>query len=822
MTRLTIVHRLWPAAGAAMVALLLCGTAQAENPADRSGDTQEAMASHFLTAPEAVPPQMQLVQIFVNGVDAGLQQIIVSSGTVALPAATVAALRIAGIAGDPLVLSGRADIGSQFDEAKSVLNLTVPIAMLGPNRLDFGPEGRDLALSPETWGAYVNYDVNARRGFGGTTNGTGTIGAGAGLQWGGLFDLNAMMPDFIGHNSWAYDSARSGGQPLVRLDSNLTWRPAWLDLAAVAGDLISDVPISVPAARSYRFGGFQIGTDHSGTPSWTSLPVPSVSGTAQAQSSIDVFINGQRQFQTRTSGGPFSLVLPPGAAGSPTSVVVTDVTGRNIILPLEVAPVDARLLRGGTFLWSAGAGAPRFSYGSASADYLVQPYGFANARYGVADNLAVSLHSEAGRRLMELEAGSDFAATPWLSTHTSIAGSRSDRGAGAFATAGLTLRGPWGLSFDGLGSRSLGNFDDVVSVSGRTYAAKHAINPLATLPAQASVSGRVSWQATPNFSLASSFQQSWYKGTPQIGFASLTANYRIGDVPTFVNLSRTMGRQSATTIVFGVSFTFGGDIQASATSGYGTGTAPDGRLSGGVFASQPLREAPGDIGWQVSAQRQPGGVYADAAAEIRTGYGIPGVEVNSFAGQTTAYAKARGSVGLIEWHPFIADPVRGGLILADGGAPGMPVQLNGYNKGYTSFDGKLAIPDAIPGAPQRVAIDTTRLPLDLIASDTDKSVVVRRGGATVAGFAAQSTATSAIVLVTVGGKPPPIGSTLASATSSAPIDRRGQAYLPSLDKGETLTVEFADGGSCKVRSEFDGKGSATRKIGPFACTGEHP
>src|SRR5204862_11000 len=259
----------------------------------------------------------------------------------------------------------------------------------------------------------------------------------------------------------------------------------------------------------------------------------------------DVFINGQRQLQTKPSGGPFSLVLPPGAAGSPTSVVVTDVTGRNIILPLEVAPVDARLLRGGTFLWSAGAGAPRFSYGSLSADYLVQPYGFANARYGVADSLALSLHSEGGRRLMEGEAGSDFAATPWLSSHTSLAGSRSDRGAGAFASAGLTLRGPCGLSFDGQGSRGIGRSDEVVPVSG---------------------------------------------------------------------------------------------------------------------------------------QKQPGGTYADAAAEIRTGYGIPGVEVNSFAGQTTAYAKARGSVGLLEWHPFISDPVRGGLILADGGAPGMPVQLNGYNK----------------------------------------------------------------------------------------------------------------------------------------------
>jgi hypothetical protein len=174
MTRPTIAHRVWRRACATAVALLLCGAAQAENPAA----TQEALASHFRTAPEAVPPQMQLVQIFVNGVDAGLNQIIVSSGSVSLPAATVAALRIAGIAGDPLVLTGRADIGSELDEAKSVLNLTVPIAMLGPNRLDLGPEGRDLALSPETWGAYVNYDVNARRGFGGTTNGTGTIGAG--------------------------------------------------------------------------------------------------------------------------------------------------------------------------------------------------------------------------------------------------------------------------------------------------------------------------------------------------------------------------------------------------------------------------------------------------------------------------------------------------------------------------------------------------------------------------------------------------------------------------------------------------------------------
>jgi outer membrane usher protein len=800
-------RKLGRSTSAILIVLLLCGAAQPNTPTEG----QAGLASHFRTAPEAISPQVQLVQIFVNGVDAGFHQIIVAAGSISLPAATIAALRIASVSGDTLVLTGRADIASQFDEAKSVLNLTVPISMLGPSQLNLLPGG-ELTLSPETWGTYVNYDMNMRRAFGGPTTGPG-----AGLRWGGLFDLNGLGPDLIGHNSWAYDSGRSSGQRSVRLDTNLTWRPASLDLATTAGDLISDVPLSLPAARPYRFGGVEIGTDHSGSPSWTGLPVPSVSGTAQAQSSIDVYINGQRQFQTRTSGGPFSLVLPPGAAGSPTSIVVTDVTGRNIVLPLQVQPVDVRLLREGTFLWSVGAGAPRFSYGSLSWDYLLQPYGFANARYGVTDGLAVSLHSEGGRRLAELEAGADFAATSWLSTHSSIAGSRSDRGNGSFASAGLSIRAPWQLSFDSMISRSIGPFDDVVSASGRSYDIKHGISPLSTLPPKSSISGRITWQPTPAFSLTSSYQQTSYIGSPRIGLASLSASYRIGDVPTFVTLSRTTGRQNSMAVIFGVSFTFGGDIQTTATGGYETGTGPGSRISGGFSAAKPLREEVGDIGWQATAQRQPSGIYADAAAEVRTGYGIPGVEVNSFAGQTTGYVKARGSLGFVEWHPFVGDPVTGGLVLADGGAPGMPIQLNGYDKGKTSFDGKLLIPDAIPGAQQRVAIDTSRLPLNLIPSDTDKSVVVRRGGATVAGFGAQSADTSAIVLVTVDGKPPPIGSNLVAATSSAPIDRKGQAYLPSLARDEVLTVEFADGGSCKVHTTFDGQGGVTRKIGPFAC-----
>src|SRR4029077_4339273 len=97
------------------------------------------------------------------------------------------------------------------------------------------------------------------------------------------FDINGLGPDLLGHGSWAYDTTRTP-QPLVRLDSNLTWRPASLSIAATAGDSVSITQLALPGGRPYRFGGVQVGTDFGGTPSWTSLPIPSMAGTAQAQS----------------------------------------------------------------------------------------------------------------------------------------------------------------------------------------------------------------------------------------------------------------------------------------------------------------------------------------------------------------------------------------------------------------------------------------------------------------------------------------------------------------------------------------------------------
>ncbi len=145
----------------------------ATNPAWAAATApDDDLASRFVTAPETAPDQQQLVEIEVNGVDFGIQPIRVSHGKVTLPPATVTALRIAGRPGQSLELTQASGITSRFNEARATLALTVPVGKLTAQR--FAPEGDEAAvrLSPETWGVYVNYDVNLRHTLGSGSAGT--------------------------------------------------------------------------------------------------------------------------------------------------------------------------------------------------------------------------------------------------------------------------------------------------------------------------------------------------------------------------------------------------------------------------------------------------------------------------------------------------------------------------------------------------------------------------------------------------------------------------------------------------------------------------
>ena len=135
------------------------------------------LASHFTTAPEVAPDQRQLVQVEVNGVSLGNHLIRVSNGKIALPPETLRALGITGDSGDLLDLLPESGITYRFDERQGQLSLVVPVAKLTSQRFAPDVSATQVTISPETWGAYVNYDMNLRHELGASTS---TLSAGFG------------------------------------------------------------------------------------------------------------------------------------------------------------------------------------------------------------------------------------------------------------------------------------------------------------------------------------------------------------------------------------------------------------------------------------------------------------------------------------------------------------------------------------------------------------------------------------------------------------------------------------------------------------------
>jgi outer membrane usher protein len=746
----------------------------------------------------------RVVAVTLNGVPAGSHPVPLAGAEVLLPPETAAALRLGR---GPRRLSEVRSARWSLDSAVGTLVITVDPTVLSPVRLDAGRTTPDLRLSPETWGAYANYFLNARQRIGDTP--------GRATAWGGLVDINVFAPDLYGFSRWSYDSERIQVGGPVRLDSAVGWRPLERDVRVQIGDAVSSGLTSIPGGRPYRFLGAQVGTDFSARPGFSTLPVPTIGGSALAQSTIDIFINGQRAGQVQSPGGAFSVPIPQ--AGRGTSVIVTDVTGRTTFIPLEVPRVDPGVIREGLTLWTAAAGLARFNYGTLSSDYGSDPYGYASVRHGLTDRLTLNMGAEGGRNVQVGGLGANTLLTPWLALSGGAAVSRSARGTGQAARLALTLAGPWNLTFDARGSFTFGAFDDVVSVSLRNRVYRRGTNQFDNRPPESEYGLRLGWQFSSDLMVAGSFQRTTFAGERPIGFYSANLNWRpTPSIPVFFNLSRTTGARPETTFIAGVSFVLGGGVNVSAAAG-SDWVQRDQEPSAGVSAIRPLGQENGDSGWRLSANRVRGSLYVDGEAEVRTGSGIPGVAFTNVQGRSTAYVLGRGSVGIVGGHAFFADPVQSGVAVAEVGAPGVPVQVNGWYRGRTGSGGKRAIVDVVPDAPTRVALDTANMPTNVIAGETDRRAIVRRGGGTVVRFNSRQSDLSATVTIRLSGAPPPFGSMIVGAGGEAPLDREGGAFLPEIGRNETLTVLLPGGLSCRVQTSFNGRGGLSVRIGPFEC-----
>ncbi len=765
--------------------------------------TRISLAQLLAPAPTVDSDGQLVLDVTLNGVAMGPMTFFTANGRLLLPPTTAQDLRVRLNGPAPVPLDEIAGAHYSIRRQQGEIDIELPPAALTLQSLY--PLAGEVAqtLSAETGGAYLDYDLNARH-----VRADGDAPA----TYGGFVSLHAFAPNLVASSSWSFDSVGYGpaGTAPVRLDTTVTYRPADRETSVSVGDLVSTPAAS---ARPFRFTGVLIGSDHSAQPGWSPVPLPSITGTAQPTSSLDLYVNGIRSAQLTTTGGPFNLMLPAGLNSAGARLVVTDVTGRVVEIPFRTPRFNLDLIRQRVTLWSLGIGLPRFDWGAESNSYLHHAYAYGSWRHGISDRLTASVHGETGLGIVEAEAAITALLAPEVGIRCSLAGSDASSRRGMFASTAVIVDLPARLSTELSGGFATGEFNDAVSASGTAFDQQRGVADTFSRPLTRTLSARLSWEPRDRLSLSAAYDRLTYRGSPATAFASLTATAALANGTTlYASGTREFNSGYGTSVMLGLSVLLGQRTNASIS----TGRESDTRRSQATLV-RPLGRDRGDYGWQLTADRGVASTYLNGEVELRTGYGIPAAGATSFAGRTQTYLRGTGSVGIAAWHSFASDPLEGGLVVADVGQPGVPLLLNGYATRPTGSDGKAVIAVGVAGAPQRIDIEDDDLPLDLIAGTTREIVTVRAGSGTVAHFSMQSAHTGAIVLFLVDGTVPPPGTSVQTAEAGIPIDSAGRAWLPTIRVSETLTVELADGRRCSVQSAFDGQGGPSRIIGPLDC-----
>jgi outer membrane usher protein len=206
-------------------------------------------------------------------------------------------------------------------------------------------------------------------------------------------DLRLFTPYGTGVN-YGVLTVQDGVSDYIRQDTYWTYSGVQSMRNYTAGDFISS---SLIWTRSVRMGGMQVARDFDIRPDLITFPLPELGSTAVVPTTVDLYVNGMRQFQGSASGGPFVIAAPPSLTGAGNaSIVYQDELGRDVVTMRRMY-VDTRMMDKGLADYSLEAGYLRQAYGTLSSLYADHPVASASLRYGVHDRFTLEGHGEWGR-----------------------------------------------------------------------------------------------------------------------------------------------------------------------------------------------------------------------------------------------------------------------------------------------------------------------------------------------------------------------------------------------------------------------------------------
>lgn len=632
--------------------------------------------------------------------------------------------------------------------------------------------------------------------------------ASAGLQRDGSRSFSGLT-ELRGFGDWGVFSSTGlssysdtvDDRAYTRLDSR--WSRSFQDRLTTlnVGDFIGG---SVGWSRPTRLGGVQLRRNFSLQPELITFPLPAFFGEAALPSSVELYVNGIRQYRGEVAPGPFQLYTMPGINGAgQAQVIVTDALGRRSAISFPYYN-SSQLLKAGLSDWSLEIGALRRGFGQDSFDYGSAPVASGSLRYGLREWLTLETHAEAVEGLYLAGVGSALR----LGRAGVLSGSyaHSD-GETAGDQAGVGYS--WlqdRVNLDLALSRSFGSYRDVASLESRA-------------PPRRSERANVGY----NFGAAGSVSLNYTRlDTEEDGRQRfLGAGYSLNlprSLGFFFSATRSLDDAAETSLFAGLSWSFAAGVSASTTY-----QRQDGK---DLFGADLVRgqSFDGGFGWNLRTQ-QGGSIEAyQGEASYRGDYGQLLGGATSVDGQQQAYAGYSGALVLMDRALFVSRRIDDAFALVStNGVPEVPVFLENRPIGRTDARGHYLLGNLNAWQPNRVSIDALQLPAQMRVGSVDAEAVPRDRGAVLVSFSLVESRSVIVELRDSQGQPLPLGSRVqvdAADATPAMVGYDGQVFLEQVPRRTRLSVRRPDGGQCEALLLAPERPEGIPLIGPLECRQE--
>ncbi|MGN6729520.1 MAG: fimbria/pilus outer membrane usher protein [Rhodanobacteraceae bacterium] len=682
-----------------------------------------------------------------------------------------------------------------YDQTAQKLDITAPFDLLNVSAAVLNKRPNPIPQPQASPGLLLNYDLYGTRDSDGGTALSAFTEVRAFNQWGVLSNTAlSRVNDPRGASAQA-DS--------VRLDT--TFSHSFVDSATTlrVGDIIVG---SLDWSRATRMGGFQLQRNFALQPDLVTFPIPAFYGQAALPSTVDLYVNGLKQYSGKVPAGPFQLNTVPIVNGNgQAQVVITDAMGRQTSLgfPFYTA---SQLLRAGLSDYSLDAGFVRKDYGVSSFSYAGDPAASALYRYGVRDWLTLEGHAEGTVGLSNGGVGAVVEIGRAGIVNASYSSSRDSGDSGSQAELGYNWRNErFNLSLDS--TRTFGEFRDVASRFGPPPP-ERSDRALAGL-----TMGRLG-------SLGISYVALQYPDQPRSRFASAYYFKSIGPRASLnLSVNQDLEDHSNRSIFLGVSLALDNNISADISVQHDR----NGNLLT-ADASQPVNPD-GGFGWRVRAQT---GEYANGGqAEVgyrgQNGEILAGIQ--SFGGATFGYADFSGALVFMDKQFFAARRIDDAFaVVSTSGVAGVPVKLENRPIGSTNSGGDLLVTPLNAYQRNKLSIDPMRLPANVDIERVDAEVVPSDRAGTLVKFSIEPIRGASVILHDANGKPVEVGGSVSLKDNSAPamvIGYDGIVYLEGLGEHNVLEVQTSHG-NCTASFDYRPQGQTVPVIGPLVCREEQP